>query len=113
MKKQVEIGFIGGGNMAEALIKGLLGSKKISAGHCRIFDVLPDRLEYLRTTYGVQIEPTAGPVVEQSGSLSWPSNPSRCPGPGGPGTVTGPGEVAGFDCRRIRCTGSPVISPPA
>ena len=80
MKKQMEIGFIGGGNMAEALIKGLLGSKKISAGHCRIFDVLPDRLEYLRMTYGIQTETTAVPVIEQSGIVILAVKPQQVPG---------------------------------
>lgn len=52
MLKDKTIGFIGGGNMAEALIKGLLG------GACRaknivVSDPARDRLSHLETQYGV------------------------------------------------------------
>ncbi|MCU0580090.1 MAG: pyrroline-5-carboxylate reductase, partial [Desulfobacterota bacterium] len=66
MKKQIQIGFIGGGNMAEALIKGLIGGKMITPGQCRIYDVLPGRMDYLKKSYGVQSGRDAKQVVQES-----------------------------------------------
>lgn len=45
------IAFIGAGNMAEALIRGLIAAK---TGHIIATDVRPDRLEQLRKAYGVE-----------------------------------------------------------
>ena len=45
------IGFIGGGNMGEALIKGLLKSGSFDASHIRVSDISQDRLHHLRDTY--------------------------------------------------------------
>jgi pyrroline-5-carboxylate reductase len=53
MEHKISLGFIGGGNMAEAMIRGLLSSKTVSPTDCRVFDVLEDRLSYLNKTYGV------------------------------------------------------------
>ena len=66
MAKKIQVGFIGGGNMAEALIQGLLQGKKLTAGECRVYDVLQDRLAYLKKTYGVQTGSTPGEVVVPS-----------------------------------------------
>jgi pyrroline-5-carboxylate reductase len=66
MAKKIQVGFIGGGNMAEALIRGLLQGKTLSASQCRVHDVLQDRLAYLKKTYGVQTASTPGPAVEPS-----------------------------------------------
>jgi pyrroline-5-carboxylate reductase len=49
------IGFIGGGNMGEALIKGLLKSGSFDASHIRVSDISQDRLHHLRDTYQVSI----------------------------------------------------------
>ncbi|MDH3929024.1 MAG: NAD(P)-binding domain-containing protein, partial [Deltaproteobacteria bacterium] len=38
------IGFIGGGNMGEALINGLLKSGSFAASHIRVSDISQDRL---------------------------------------------------------------------
>ena len=51
MKK---IGFIGGGNMAEALIKGIIGAEVFSAGDVLVSDVSSERVHYLAGRYGVQ-----------------------------------------------------------
>ncbi|MDI6745051.1 MAG: pyrroline-5-carboxylate reductase [Thermodesulfovibrionales bacterium] len=49
-------GFIGGGNMAEAIIKGMIQSVKASKGQSEIIVSEPrkDRREYLEQTYGVK-----------------------------------------------------------
>lgn len=45
--------FIGGGNMAEALISGMLRTGLAEAGQLHVTDIQPDRLAYLRAAYGV------------------------------------------------------------
>jgi len=47
------VGFLGAGNMGEALIKGLLKTGIISADSISASDVRLDRLEQLRSLYGV------------------------------------------------------------
>jgi pyrroline-5-carboxylate reductase len=48
------IGFIGGGNMAEALIKGLKISKPKVAVEMLVSEPRPERRQYLELTYGVK-----------------------------------------------------------
>ncbi len=81
MAKKIEVGFIGGGNMAEALIQGLLQGKTLSASQCRVYDVLQDRLAYLKKTYGVQTASTPGPVVEPSRVVILAVKPQQIPRP--------------------------------
>lgn len=52
--KNKEIAFIGAGNMAEALIRGLLASKTLPASHIIAADVRPERLEELRKAFGIR-----------------------------------------------------------
>jgi pyrroline-5-carboxylate reductase len=47
------IGFLGAGNMAEALIRGLLESNQVEAGSLWVSDIRPQRLSYLRERYGL------------------------------------------------------------
>ena len=54
MLEQLHFAFIGGGNMAEALLKGLLSGLHIPATQVTATDVVPERLKYLETTYGIQ-----------------------------------------------------------
>ncbi|MDH5761501.1 MAG: pyrroline-5-carboxylate reductase [Nitrospinota bacterium] len=54
MLKSKKIGFIGGGNMAEALIKGLLSASFIEAKSLMVSDVSTERLEWLRKEYHVR-----------------------------------------------------------
>ena len=56
MTIQNKIAFLGGGNMAEALIKGILSSGVAMPEQLIVNDVSADRLEHLRETYGVAIE---------------------------------------------------------
>ena len=55
MLKSKKIGFIGGGNMAEALIKGLLSASFIEAKSLLVSDVSAERLEYLHKEYHVKV----------------------------------------------------------
>lgn len=50
-----KITFIGGGNMAEGIIEGLLNKKVFDRQNINVFDVLVERMEYLKDRYEVQI----------------------------------------------------------
>jgi pyrroline-5-carboxylate reductase len=52
MLAEKTIGFIGGGNMAEAIIKGLLAGGT-SCTHICVAEPLPQRRDYLEKTYGI------------------------------------------------------------
>jgi pyrroline-5-carboxylate reductase len=54
MKKKKEIGFIGTGNMAEALIAGLLKVKFTSTDHIMAFDTDGERLRFVQKKYGIR-----------------------------------------------------------
>lgn len=49
------IGFIGAGNMAEALIKGLISSGKVSAAQVIASDSVKERLVHIAETYEVKV----------------------------------------------------------
>jgi pyrroline-5-carboxylate reductase len=49
-----KIGFVGGGNMAEALIRGLLHSHTVSTEQVRASDVKDERLAHLREQYDIE-----------------------------------------------------------
>jgi pyrroline-5-carboxylate reductase len=53
MKLNKNIGFIGAGNMAEALIKGLIKKKIIKPSMIIASDIKPDRREYMKDTYNI------------------------------------------------------------
>ncbi len=50
-----QVGFIGGGNMGEALIKGLVASGRVEANRMSVSDISQQRLNYLQATYQVSI----------------------------------------------------------
>ncbi|MBI5286200.1 MAG: pyrroline-5-carboxylate reductase [Deltaproteobacteria bacterium] len=49
------IGFIGAGNMGEALIKGILTSKKVSPGQVVVSDKVKERLAFIAERYEVKV----------------------------------------------------------
>ncbi len=53
MLSKKKIGFLGGGNMAEAIVKGLVASNIVGAKNISIADVSTARLDYLRKEYKV------------------------------------------------------------
>jgi pyrroline-5-carboxylate reductase len=61
----MKISFIGGGNMATALIAGLAG-KLAQAADIHVVDPNPDALEKLRAEYGVTASPEIGAAVASS-----------------------------------------------
>ncbi len=69
MFEQTRIGFIGGGNMGEALIKGFLASALLPADHILVYDVSPDRMRHLGSTYGVGLAKDIQGLTEASGII--------------------------------------------
>lgn len=59
-----KIGFIGGGNMAGALIRGLLSSHATTAAMVRASDVHEERREELRAKYGIETTEDNSDVAE-------------------------------------------------
>jgi len=61
-----KIAFLGGGNMAEALIKGLLAAGAAKADQMLVSDVSPERLEHLKKTYGIIIHKSSKDAASQA-----------------------------------------------
>ena len=53
MLNSKKIGFLGSGNMGEALISGIISSGSAPAENIICSDVREDRLQYIKDTYGV------------------------------------------------------------
>ena len=58
------IGFIGGGNMGEALIRGLIAASLFSAERIFAYDVIPSRIEYLEKEFGIKGRLSLGELAE-------------------------------------------------
>jgi pyrroline-5-carboxylate reductase len=61
------IGFIGAGNMAEAMIGGLVRGKHVAADKIAASDPRKERLEELRQKFGIDITTVNREIVERSG----------------------------------------------
>ncbi|MFH1287908.1 MAG: NAD(P)-binding domain-containing protein, partial [bacterium] len=58
-----KIGFIGAGNMAEAIIGGMLESRLTEKNNVIAFDIKRDRLDYIGKKFGIKTEINSGNVV--------------------------------------------------
>ena len=63
------VGFIGGGNMGEALIRGLISASLFSAERIFAYDVIPSRIEYLEKEFGIKGRRSIGELAESSGII--------------------------------------------
>ena len=53
--RQETIGFIGGGNMAEGIIKGVVADKAFAPENIHVYDILPQRMDLLHERYGTAV----------------------------------------------------------
>ena len=60
------IGFIGGGIMAEAIIRGVLNQKNISASDFLISELVESRRKFLKDTYKINVTNSNSELVEKS-----------------------------------------------
>lgn len=74
------IGFLGAGNLAEALIKGLLASKSVTNGHIIASDKASGRLAHLAETYEVKVFNKNYEVVRNSDIIFITVKPNDVPG---------------------------------
>jgi pyrroline-5-carboxylate reductase len=63
------IGFIGGGNMAEAIIKGILKSSKFKPSDIIVSDISTNRIEYLREKYKITVTNSNEVVLDKSNTV--------------------------------------------
>jgi len=68
-KEVSTIGFIGGGNMAEALIKGIVASGIYEPENVLVSDIRADRLEFLADIYGVTVAESNSQLAAQAGTV--------------------------------------------
>ncbi len=66
MFENQNIGFVGGGNMGEALIRGLLAASLFTADRISAFDVSASRIEYLTKEYGIRSSESLGALADSS-----------------------------------------------
>lgn len=65
----VRIGFIGAGNMAEAMAGALVSSGKMQSRQLTLCDIREDRLSYLETQYNVHTATSAAETFETSSTV--------------------------------------------
>ena len=69
------IGFIGGGNMAEALISGLIDAGTAQASSLICSDVREEALQHLHSKFGVQVTPHNIEVARQADIIVYATKP--------------------------------------
>ncbi len=69
MMKNSTLGFVGGGNMGEALIKGLLNASILPPERILAFDVSKSRLRYLNDRYRITVCKSIDEVTLQSDTI--------------------------------------------
>ncbi|MCI5220770.1 MAG: hypothetical protein D3914_16650, partial [Candidatus Electrothrix sp. LOE2] len=66
MKETLSVGMIGGGQMGEALMRGMIESGVTEAGNITVAEPMVRRREYLEKTYQVNAVETPAEVTEKS-----------------------------------------------
>jgi pyrroline-5-carboxylate reductase len=69
MFRDLKIGFIGGGNMGEALIRGLVSASLLNPKQIFVYDVIEARLKYVQQQYGVQVSSNSPTLTENCGLI--------------------------------------------
>ena len=73
------IGFIGGGNMAEAIIKGIIASSQYSPDNILVSDIATDRLEFLKDAYAIQLTKDNNTLVDNTQVIVLSVKPQQFP----------------------------------
>ena len=76
----VSVGFLGAGNMAEALIRGFLETRLCSPDRVWATDVAPQRLAWMAKTYGLQAAPDAAALLRECPVLILAVKPQQAMG---------------------------------
>ncbi len=63
------LAFVGGGNMAEALISGLLRQRRMVPEQISVSDIQPDRLAYLASGFGVHTSRDTADLVRRAATV--------------------------------------------
>lgn len=79
MFENQKIGFVGGGNMGEALIRGLMSASLFAAEKIRVYEAIPSRAEYLAGQYGVEACASLEELAESSSILVLAVKPQALP----------------------------------
>ena len=77
--KDTRFAFLGGGNMAEALIKGLLTGLGVDARHIVATDIVSERCDHLRGTYGINTSKDNQQAVHDSEVIFLAVKPQTVP----------------------------------
>lgn len=77
--EHLRFAFLGGGNMAEALIKGLLAGLAVNPRHIVATDVIRERCDYLRETYGIRTSDDNPQTVRDSQVIFLAVKPQTVP----------------------------------
>ncbi len=75
----MKIGFIGGGNMGEALVRGLIHAGIVPPDHLTVYDIQRDRTEHLTRTYGIRAAEGLSQCVLSSDSVVVAVKPQNVP----------------------------------
>ena len=70
----LQIAFIGGGNMASAIIGGLL-KRGLAPGQIQVIEPFAEQAERLRAQFGVSVMPAAGASLARAGLVVWAVKP--------------------------------------
>ncbi|MFO7964163.1 MAG: pyrroline-5-carboxylate reductase [Desulfobacterales bacterium] len=79
MSSTFKIGFIGAGNMGEAMIGALIQSKSIDAGEIVAADIRADRLDELHRKYGIAVHPGTFALFDECGIVILAVKPQTLP----------------------------------
>ena len=66
MKKVKRVGFLGGGNMAEAMMRGLIRAKLITPSNILVSDILSERRKYITSTLKIKTTDDNKIVIKNS-----------------------------------------------
>jgi pyrroline-5-carboxylate reductase len=79
MFRDQKIAFLGGGNMGEAMIKGLIAASLFVPDQIHVFDVSAPRMQYLKKQYIIQLSPGAEHLAKSSQLLILAVKPQVMP----------------------------------